>query len=148
METVLEMTIEPLMNALKTMSPEVLSVMLDTLPIEFSVVDADDNVLFWNQHGTRIFKRGPGVIGRNVRMCHPKGSLDKVENVIKYLKSGKGDHVAFWIDLPDGETTRKILIRYFAMRDSEGKYLGTLEASLNLIPLQKIKGESRLADFK
>jgi DUF438 domain-containing protein len=34
------------------------------------------------------------------------------------------------------------------MRDSEGKYLGTLEASLNLTPLQKIKGESRLADFE
>jgi len=117
MEAVLEMTIEPLMNALKAMSPEVLSVMLDTLPIEFSVVDADDNVLFWNQHGTRIFKRGPGVIGRNVRICHPKGSIDKVEKVVKYLKSGKGDEVAFWIDLPDGETTRKILIRYFAMRD-------------------------------
>lgn len=36
---------------------EVLDAVLETLPVEFSVVDADDNVLAWNKHETRIFKR-------------------------------------------------------------------------------------------
>ena len=141
------MRIEPLLKALDDMPVEFLSAVLDTLPMEFSVIDADNNVKFWNQHGVRIFKRGPGVIGRNVELCHPNKSLDKVEKVIETLKSGKQDHVSFWLDLPDCDTPRKILIRYFAIRSEEGEYLGTLEASINLTPLQAIEGENRLGDF-
>lgn len=139
--------IEPLLKALENMSTDFLSVMLDTMPIEFSVIDADDNVMFWNQHGVRIFKRGPAVIGRNVRMCHPSGSIDKVEKVLKTLKSGEKDHVDFWLDLPDDGKPRKLLIRYFAIRSDDGDYLGTLEATINLTPLQAIEGENRLGDF-
>ena len=141
------MTIEPLLNSLGKMSTEFLAQLLDSLPVEFSVIDAEDNVLFWNYHGTRIFKRGPGVIGRNVRMCHPSESLHKVEKVLEHLKSGKEDSVDFWLDLPDGDKTRKVLIRYIAVRDAEGKYLATMEATINLTPLQAITGENRLGDF-
>ncbi|TXT53855.1 MAG: hypothetical protein BAJATHORv1_110047 [Candidatus Thorarchaeota archaeon] len=141
------MTIEPLLKALDEMKTDFLAHMLDTLPVEFSVIDADDNVLFWNKHGVRIFKRGPGVIGRNVRMCHPSESIDKVEKVLKQLKSGERDQIDFWLDLPEDDTPRKLLIRYLAIRDEEGNYLGTLEVTINLTPLQKISGENRLGDF-
>jgi PAS domain S-box-containing protein len=141
------MTIEPLLKALDGLKLDFLSRILDTLPIEFSVIDADDNVRFWNQHGIRIFKRGPGVIGRNVRMCHPSASVDKVELVIETLRSGKEDCVSFWLDLPEGDKPRKLLIRYFAIRDQTGKYLGILETTINLTPLQQITGENRLGDF-
>lgn len=142
------MTIEPLLKALEEMPTDFLAVMLDAFPMEFSVLDAADNVLFWNQHGVRIFKRGPAVIGRNVKMCHPKDSLDKVEKVLEVLRSGKQDHVDFWVDLPEGDKPRKLLIRYFAIRSEEGKYLGTLETTINLTPLQRIQGENRLGDFE
>lgn len=141
------MTIEPLVKALEKMTPEFLAAMLDTLPVEFSVVDGEENVLYWNHHGVRIFKRGPGVIGRNVKMCHPSHSLDKVEKVIEHLKTGKRDHIDFWLDIPVDGKPSKVLIRYKAIRDDEGKYLGTLEASMNLTPLQEIEGENRLGDF-
>jgi PAS domain S-box-containing protein len=141
------MTIEPLLNAIKGVPPELLAAIFDAMPIEFSVIDGDENVIFWNQHGTRIFKRGPAVIGRNVRMCHPQGSLDKVEKVIQTLKSGEKDEVAFWIDLPDDDKPRKLLIRYNAIRDDDGKYLGIVESTINLTPLQKITGQNRLGDF-
>ncbi len=144
---VFNLRIEPLLKALGNMSTDFLATVLDTFPMEFSVIDADDNVLFWNQHGIRIFKRGPAVIGRNVRMCHPKDSLNKVEKVLEVLKSGKQDHVDFWLDLPEGETPRKLLIRYFAIRSEKGEYIGTLETTINLTPLQAIKGENRLGDF-
>lgn len=141
------MTIEPLLKALEKMSTGFLSTLLDTLPVEFSVLDADDNVLYWNQHGTRIFKRGPGIIGRNARMCHPEKSLHKIEKVLKYLKSGERDHIDFWLDLPDGDKPRKVLIQYHAIRGEDGKYLGTLETSMNLTPFKAITGENRLGDF-
>ncbi|NHJ14089.1 MAG: PAS domain S-box protein [Candidatus Thorarchaeota archaeon] len=142
------MPIEQLMNALRGMSYEFFGALLDTFPMEFSVIDANDNVLFWNKHGIRVFKRGPGVIGRNVRMCHPSASLDKVEKVIQLLRTGDKDHVDFWIDLPEDGTPRKMLIRYYAIRNDDGEYLGTLETSINLTPLQKITGENRLGDLQ
>ena len=142
------MTIEPLLKALEKMSPEFLAAMNDMLPVDFSVIDADDNVLYWNRHGERAFKRGPAVIGRNVRMCHPSGSLYKVEKVLEYLKSGKKNEVEFWLDMPVNGTPSKVLIRYKAIRDGEGNYLGTLETSINLTPLKAIEGENRLGDFE
>ncbi|MFW9933211.1 MAG: PAS domain-containing protein [Candidatus Thorarchaeota archaeon] len=142
------MKIEPLINALERLPPDFLSSMHDVLPVDFSVIDAEDNVLYWNRHGIRIFKRGPAVIGRNVRMCHPAQSLDKVHKVLEYLKSGERDYVDFWLDMPVNGTPSKVMIRYLAIRDENGTYLGTLEASINLTPLQTIKGENRLGDFE
>lgn len=142
------MIIEPLLEALEKMSPEFLATIHDLLPVDFSIIDADDNVVYWNRHGIRIFKRGPAVIGRNVRMCHPSGSLHKVEKVLEYLKSGERDEIDFWLDMPVDGKPSKVLIRYKAIRDENGKYLGTVESSINLTPLKTIEGENRLGDFE
>ncbi|MCD5409566.1 MAG: PAS domain-containing protein [Methanocellales archaeon] len=61
---------------------------LETIPIEFSVVDVNDKVLAWNKHDTRIFRRPVGVIGKDVRDCHPKKSVDKVEQILHEMKEG------------------------------------------------------------
>jgi PAS domain S-box-containing protein len=129
-------------------SEKELEAILETLPIEFSVLDKDDKVLAWNKHETRIFKRPEGAIGRNVRKCHPPKSLDKVEKIIEEMKAGKRDEASFWIDLPIGKIgeKNKVLIRYLALRDKNGEYLGCLEASQNITPIQEIKGEKRLLD--
>ena len=129
-------------------SEKELEAILETLPIEFSVLDKDDNVLAWNKHETRIFKRPESVIGRNVRKCHPEKSLAKVEQIISEMKNGTRDKAQFWIDLPIGEqgSKNKVLIGYYALRDEKGKYLGCLEASQNIAPIQKLQGENRLID--
>ncbi len=126
----------------------ILEAILEALPIEFSVVDENSDVLAWNKHETRIFKRPKGVIGRNVRDCHPKKSLEKVERIINEMKEGTRDKARFWIDLtidPEGEK-QKVMIEYYALRDSSGKYLGCLEASQNITEIQKLSGEKRLLD--
>ena len=126
----------------------VLEAMLETIPIEFSVVDANNKVLAWNKHTSRIFKRPEAVIGRDVRNCHPKKSLDKVERIILEMKEGKRDKARFWIDLPIGknEEKQKVLIEYYALRDAKGVFLGVLEASQNISEYQTISGEKRLLD--
>ena len=127
---------------------EVLDAVLETLPIEFSVLGADDTVLAWNRHDTRIFKRPETVVGKDVRQCHPRKSLDKVETILREMKSGTRDSARFWIDLPvgPGGKKEKVLIEYFALRANDGKYLGCLEASQNIAPLQSLTGEKRLVD--
>jgi len=127
---------------------EVLQALLETIPIEFSVIDKNEKVLAWNKHGTRIFKRPEAVEGRDVRNCHPKKSLGKVEQILQEMKTGKRDKAQFWIDLPLGpnEKKEKVLIEYYALRDTKGTYLGCLEASQNIGKYQAITGEKRLLD--
>lgn len=126
----------------------VVQALLETIPIEFSVIDKDEKVLAWNKHSTRIFKRPEAVVGRDVRNCHPKKSLGKVEQILKEMKSGKRDKARFYIDLPLGPNNQKekVMIEYYALRDENGMYLGCLEASQNIAEIQKLTGEKRLLD--
>ena len=62
--------------------------------------------------------------------------------MVSDLKSGKRDAAEFWIDLKG----RKIYIRYFAVRDEAGKYIGIVEVSQDITDIQKIEGEKRLLD--
>ncbi len=120
----------------------VLASLLETIPIEFSVVDADDKVLAWNRHETRIFKRPEAVLGRDVRQCHPPKSLDKVLKILDEMKAGKREKARFWIELHG----KKVLIEYYAVRDKDDKYLGCLEATQDITEIQKLEGEKRLLD--
>ena len=129
-----------------SISKEILDSLIETMPIEFSVLDANDKVLAWNKHETRIFKRPVGVVGRDVRNCHPKKSLDKVEKILNEMKEGKRDKARFWIDLEKNNEKRKVLIEYYALRDKNGKYLGCLEATQDITEIQTLKGEKRLLD--
>lgn len=126
----------------------ILDAVLETIPIEFSVVDASDKVLAWNKHDTRILKRPLGALGLDVHNCHPKKSVDKVEQILREMKEGERDAARFWIDLPLGvnKEKHKLLIRYFALRDGDGNYLGCLEVTQDISDIQQIKGEKRLLD--
>ncbi len=119
---------------------ESLDAMLDALPVEISFVDKDDTVRYFNKNGDRIFPRPPGVIGKKVQNCHPPKSLHKVEQILEDFKNNRRDSAEFWIDLKG----MKVYIRYFAVRDKDGNYLGCLEASQDITEIQKIEGEKRL----
>jgi len=136
------------MEMIGKLPENVLDAVIETIPIEFSVVDENDKVLAWNKHETRIFKRPEGVIGRDVHNCHPKKSVDKVDTIMREMKSGQRDKARFWIDLPLGPNgeKEKVLIEYYALRDSDGKYIGCLEASQNIAELQSLNGQKRLLD--
>jgi uncharacterized protein len=43
---------------------------------------------------------------------------------------------------------RKIHIRFFAVRDPTGKYLGALEVVQDITDIQNLKGEKRLLHWK
>jgi len=125
---------------------DVLNAILETIPIEFSVLNKDDEVLAWNKHETRIFKRPTGVVGKNVRNCHPKSSLHKVEQIINDFKVGNRNKARFWIDLTIDDMKQKVMIEYFALRDADGNYIGCLEASQNITEMQQLSGEKRLLE--
>ena len=129
---------------IENLSREQLEGILEAIPVEISFVDEDDLVKFWNKHETRIFKRPISVIGKSVQNCHPKQSVDKVNQILSDFRSGRQDSAAFWINLGD----RKVYIRYFAVRDKAGRYLGTLEATQDITEIKKIEGEKRLLEYR
>jgi len=120
-----------------------LSRLLDTLPIDITFVGADDTVRYFSQGSERVFPRTKAIIGRNVKNCHPPASVHIVEGIIEDFKNGKKDHEDFWIKLGD----KFVYIRYFAVRDEAGKYLGVLEVTQDIKPIQAIEGEKRLVSL-
>ena len=121
----------------ENLSKEQLQGILETIPVEISFVDDNDLVQFWNKHETRIFNRPVSVIGKPVQNCHPKKSVDKVNQVLSDSNNGKRDSVESGIDL--GE--RKVYIRYIAARGKAGKYLDILEATQDITQTKKIERE-------
>ena len=121
---------------------EVFKAIFESMPAEVSFVDQEDKVAFFNKGMNRIFPRPEGIIGRPVQKCHPSKSLQVVEQILQDFKDGKRDVAEFWIDHKD----RKILIRYFPVRNTDGQYLGTLEFTIDITDIQQITGEKRLLD--
>jgi PAS domain S-box-containing protein len=128
---------------IENLSREQLSGILETIPVDISFVDENDTLKFWNKHETRVFKRPNSALGKTVQKCHPPKSVDLVNRVIADLKSGKRDFAEFWIDLKG----RKVYIRYFAVRDKDGNYLGTLEVGQDITDIKQIEGEKRLLEY-
>ncbi|HEY92688.1 MAG TPA: DUF438 domain-containing protein [Dehalococcoidia bacterium] len=128
---------------IENLNKEQLEGIFEAIPFEISFVDEDDLVKFWNKHETRTFKRPYSALGKAVQNCHPKHSVDKVSQILSDFKSSKRNSAEFWINL--GE--RKVYIRYFAVRDKAGKYLGTLEATQDISEIKRIEGEKRLLEY-
>lgn len=114
-----------------------------TLPIDITFVDKDDKVKFFSLGPDRVFSRNRAIIGRDVRMCHPPSSVHVVEQILNDFKSGNENSAAFWISMMG----KFIYIEYFALRDAEGSYLGTIEFTQDLTKLRKLEGEQRLLSY-
>jgi hypothetical protein len=127
-----------------SLSKEEAEAVLDTLPIDISFIDKDDRVKYFNKAEKRIFVRTKAVIGRKVQMCHPQKSVHIVNRIIEAFRRGEKDSAEFWITMDN----RLVHIRYFAVRNKDGKYLGTMEATQDLTDIRKIEGQKRLLDWE
>ena len=113
--------------------------LLNTLPIDLTFVDKDDTVKYFSASKHRIFLRTKSIIGRKVQNCHPPQSLDVVEKILSSFKEGARNHNDSWLN-SQGR------IRYFAVRDKKGQYVGTVEVTQDITGIQELKGEKRLLD--
>ncbi|MBM4386825.1 MAG: DUF438 domain-containing protein, partial [Deltaproteobacteria bacterium] len=114
----------------------------NTMPVDVTFIDRDDKVKYFSETKERIFLRTRSVIGRNVQNCHPPRSVDVVMDIVNSFKNGKRDHVDFWINFKE----RLVYIRYFAVRDKLGRYLGTLEVTQDITDIKNLTGEKRLIE--
>ena len=130
------------------MSAEMVKAMIEAMPAELTVIDANDEVVGWNKHETRLFRRPMTAMGLNFRQCHPEKSLAMVERLIAEMRAGTRDKATFWIDLEveKGHPKHKIFIEFYALRDPAGKYLGCLEFTQDVQAIRDLQGQKRLMD--
>ena len=121
---------------------EQLNLMLRALPVDVTYVDENDQVRYYSE-GERVFPRSPAVIGRKVQNCHPPTSVHKVLQILDAFRAGEQDVAEFWIEL----SGRFVHIRYFALRDGDGTYRGTLEVMQDATRVRALEGQRRLLDW-
>ena len=126
------------------LSAEAINLMLTHLPVDLTFVNENDEVAYYSQGKERIFARSPGIIGRKVQKCHPPKSVHIVDEILAKMKSGDKDTAEFWLQLGG----KFIYIRYFAVRDEQGKYKGCLEVSQDVTDIRKLEGQRRLLEWQ
>jgi len=126
-----------------TLTIEQLLGIFSTLPVDLTFVDADDCVRFFSEGPDRVFPRSKAIIGRKVQNCHPPKSVHMVERILSDLRSGRQSVAEFWIQMHG----KFVHIRYFAVRDAKGEYLGPLEVTQELTHLRSLQGERRLLQY-
>ncbi len=115
------------------------------LPIDITFVDKNDKVRFFSHSPNRVFERNRSIIGRDVRMCHPPGSVHVVEQILTDFKSGKENKAVFWMSKFMGN--RFIYIEYSAVRGKDGEYLGVVEVTQDITQMRKLEGDQRLLSY-
>ena len=113
------------------------------LPFDLTFVDKDDTVRYFSPGKERIFDRSRAILGRKVQYCHPPKSVHIVNQIVKDFKAGKQERARFWINMGG----KLIYICYYAVRDTAGGYLGTLEVTQDLTEVRSLEGEQRLLTY-
>ena len=124
------------------LAPQQINLLLTHLPVDITYVDKDDTVRFFSQGKERIFPRSPAIIGRKVQKCHPPASVHRVQKILDDFRAGRRDVAEFWLQMQG----KFIHIRYFAIRDEQGEYQGTLEVTQDITHIRTLEGERRLVD--
>jgi DUF438 domain-containing protein len=125
------------------LSSEQVIMLLNNLPVDITFIDENDEVLYFSGAKDRIFPRSKAIIGRKVQNCHPPESVHIVNEIITAFRNGQNDHADFWIQMK----SRFINIRYFALRNEQGLYKGTIEVSQDVTEIRSLQGECRLLEW-
>lgn len=124
-------------------SMQQLELIFKHLPVDITYVDENDTVVFYSDPPHRVFPRTSSVIGRKVQNCHPPESVEVVEKIVDSFRKGEKDEASFWIHMGP----KFVLIKYFAVRDEENNFKGTLEVSQEISEIQQLEGDRRLLDW-
>ena len=130
--------------AMGKMTLEQINLVFKHLPVDITYVDENDKVVFYNRGDDRVFPRSAGIIGREVKFCHPPKSVDQVLKILEEFKAGRKDIADFWINFKG----KFVHIRYFAVRDEQKNYKGVIEMSQDVTDIRALQGEKRLLDWE
>ncbi len=127
-----------------TLTPDQINMLFKHIPFDVTYVDEFDEVRYYNKGDERIFPRSPGIIGRQIKYCHPPKSMHVVEKIVSSFKKGEKNEADFWVNF----SGKLIYIQYFAVRDEAGNYKGVLEITYDTTTARSLESEKRLLDWE
>lgn len=94
-----------------------------TIPFEVDLIDSTDHFAWFSDKPNREHVRNTASLGETVQECHPPMAVPAVMSIINSFREGKKDVVTrpLWMN------GHRSLIQYYALRDINGHYLGTIE---------------------
>lgn len=94
-----------------------------TIPFEVDLIDSTDHFAWFSDKPNREHVRNTASLGETVQECHPPMAVPAVMSIINSFREGKKDVVMrpLWMN------GHRSLIQYYALRDINGHYLGTIE---------------------
>nr|WP_314787802.1 PAS domain-containing protein [uncultured Campylobacter sp.] len=113
------------------------------MPVDLSFVDENEIVKFYTDTKHRVFPRSAGVIGRDVKNCHPRESVASVLEIIDAFRKGERDEIDFWLELHG----KFIYIYYVAVRDENGVFKGVLEMMQDVTRIRSLEGKRTLVTW-
>ena len=122
-----------------SLSAAMSSLICAVLPLDISVADEHDVLVYWKGEGYR--NCDPAYIGRDLRDCHSSSTMAVLEEILRAFKAGEKDLAEAWRRKPDGRMKR---LRYYALRDADGNYRGILEINEDLTEARALEGEQAL----
>lgn len=123
------------------LSAEMVDRLLESLPLDITIIDDHDKVIGWTTGNRKLFNIGEEVMGTDVRECHPMKSMDSLENLLAEMKAGKLDSTRSVKDVEKGGRKRRFAVHYIALRDDMGNYKGCMEVDMDLSDLAESDGE-------
>ena len=119
---------------------EQINLIYQHMPVDLSFVDENEIVKFYTDTKHRVFPRSAGVIGRDVKNCHPRESVDTVMAIFDAFRKGEQEEAEFWLET----NGRFVYITYTAVRDENGKFRGVLEMMQDITKIRSLTGQRRL----
>ncbi|WP_302489844.1 DUF438 domain-containing protein [uncultured Mitsuokella sp.] len=95
---------------------------LKLLDVDITFIDKDDILRYFLNEG-KVFSRPLSALGREVYSCHPPEIIPVVRQMLLDFKAKKRTHMEVWRRIMG----RPIGVRYVAVYDDDGEYMGTVE---------------------
>ncbi len=94
-----------------------------TIPFEIDLIDSTNHFAWFSDKPNREHVRNTASLGETVQECHPPMAVPAVMSIINSFREGKKDVVTrpLWMN------GHRSLIQYYALRDINGHYIGTIE---------------------
>jgi len=124
-------------------TPELVTKALDKVNVGVVIIDADNNIVFFNKLAGELLHQEPELrVGTSVLLCHPARAELSVLDMIGKMKLGEIEKYEGWINYRG-----HILYEYiYPLHDEDGRYIGAVD-ELHDVP-EKLEAQKKSGVFK
>ncbi|EHM00005.1 hypothetical protein HMPREF9103_00777 [Lentilactobacillus parafarraginis F0439] len=105
-----------------TLSLDQIEAIFDVLPFEIDFLDVSDRFTWYSDKPNREYPRHVSDLQKTIQQLHPGPAGMFAQKVIDSFKAGKQEH----FEQPLKLNGQMVYINYYALRDQDGNYLGTI----------------------